>query len=47
MLGMSTLAFITPELHKLDEMISGVSSSIERPYNDFEKIIMIRFLKQR
>lgn len=37
MLGMSTLAFITPELHKLDEMISGVSSSIERPYNDFEK----------
>ncbi|MGE0972358.1 hypothetical protein ACQFN5_23530 [Klebsiella sp. WOUb02] len=37
MLGMSALAFITPELPKLDEMISGVSSSIERPLNDFER----------
>lgn len=37
MLGMSALAFITPELPKLDEMISGVSSSIERPLDDFER----------
>jgi len=37
MLGMSAFAFITPELPKLREMISNVSSSIERPIDDLDR----------
>lgn len=37
MLGMSAFAFVTPELPKLREMISSVSTSIERPIDDLDR----------
>lgn len=37
MLGMSAFAFVTPELPKLKEMISSVSTSIERPISDLDR----------
>lgn len=37
MLGMSAFAFVTPELPKLKEMISSVSTSIERPISELDR----------